>query len=92
MIASGVDGMSRGNYDAGISLGFDVRQYLPLNVSAWDVAGNVLVDWCKSWMEQDYAPPLTLVGWFERGHQSGVHVWAPPPAAALIALKELARS
>ena len=30
------------NYDSGISLGFDVRQFLPLNVSAWNIAGNVL--------------------------------------------------
>jgi hypothetical protein len=27
MIASGVDGLSRGNYDAGISLGFDICQF-----------------------------------------------------------------
>ena len=92
MIASGVDGLSRGNYDAGISLGFDVRQFMPLNVSAWDVAGIVLGRWCKSWMGKDYAPPLTPEGWFEKGHQPGVHIWTPPPAAALIALKELSRS
>jgi len=92
MIASGVDGLSRGNYDAGISLGYDVRQFMPLNISAWDVAGNVLGDWCKSWMGKDYVPPLTPTGWFEEGHQSGVHLWTPPPGAALIALKELARS
>ncbi len=92
MIASGVDGLSCGNYDAGILLGFDVRQYLPLNVSAWDVAGNVLAGWCKSWMDKDFAPPLSPVGWFELGHRPGVHIWTPPPTAALITLKELARS
>jgi len=48
MIASGVDGLSRGNYDAGILLGIDIRQFLPMNLSAWDVAGEVLADWCKS--------------------------------------------
>jgi hypothetical protein len=63
-----------------------------MNLLAWDVAGGVLADWCKSWMGQDYAPPLTPEGWFERGHLPGVHVWAPPPAAALISLRELARS
>ena len=87
MIASGVDGLSRGNYDAGISLGFDVRQFMPLNISAWDVAGNVLGDWCKSWMGKDFVPPLTPLGWFEDGHCPGVHLWTPPPGAALIALK-----
>jgi len=92
MIASGVDGLSRGNYDSGISLGFDVRQFLPLNVSAWDIAGNVLADWCKSWMGEDYRSPLSPVGWFEEGHRPGIHLWAPPPVAALIVLKELTRS
>ena len=74
MIASGVDGLSRGNYDAGISLGIDICQFLPMNLSAWDVAGEVLADWCKSWMGKDYAPLLTPEGWFERGHLPGVHV------------------
>jgi hypothetical protein len=92
MIASGVDGLSRGNYDAGILVGINVRQYLPMKVSAWEVAGNVLEGWCKSWMGGDYTPPLTPKGWFEQGHQPGVHIWTPPPAAALVALKELARS
>ena len=41
MIASGVDGLSCGNYYASILLGIDVHQFLPMNVSAWDVAGNV---------------------------------------------------
>ena len=93
MIASGVDGLSRGNYDAGVLLGIDVRQVLPMNLSAWDVVGEVLKGWCKSWMDTDYAPPLLSEGWFERGHWPGVHICTPPPpTAALIALKELSRS
>jgi hypothetical protein len=91
MIASGVDGLSRGNFDAGISLGFDVCQFMPLNITAWDI-GNVLVEWCKDWMGKDFAPPLSPEGWFVHGHFPGVHLWTPPPVAALIALKELSRS
>ncbi len=34
MIASGVDGLLRGNYDAGMSLGTDVQKSLPMNISA----------------------------------------------------------
>ena len=49
-------------------------------------------DWCKSWMGSDYAPPLAPEGWFAEGHTKGVHIWSPPPGAALIALKELARA
>jgi hypothetical protein len=92
MIASDVDGLSRGNYNAGILLGINVHQFLPVNLSAWDVAGEVLADWCKSWMGEDYAPPLSPEGWFDRGHLTSVHIWAPLPAAVLIALNELARS
>ncbi len=43
-------------------------------------------------MGKDYAPPLTPEGWFDRGHLPGVHVWAPPLAAVLIALKDFAWS
>jgi hypothetical protein len=65
MIASGVDGLSCGNYYASILLGIDVHQFLPMNVSAWELAGNVLEGWCKSWMGRDYTPPLMPKGWFE---------------------------
>ena len=43
-------------------------------------------------MGDDYSTLLEPEGWFEEGHQPGVHIWAPPPAAALIALKEMAKS
>jgi hypothetical protein len=89
-ITSGVDELSHGNYDAGILLHIDVQQFLQMNISAWVVAGNVLEDWCKSWMGIDYAPLLTPKGWFEHG-QPGVHIWTLPPVAMLIALKELLR-
>ena len=92
MIASGVDGLSCSNYDAGISLGFDVHQFMPLNISAWEIAGNVLAEWCKDWMGNDFAPLLSPEGWFDDGHQPGVHLWTPPPAAVVIALKELSGS
>ena len=62
MIASGIDGLSRGSYNAGILLGINVCQFLPMNLLAWDMAGEVLADWCKSWMGEDYVPPLTPEG------------------------------
>ncbi len=62
MIACGVDGLSQGNYDAGISLGINICQFMPLHLSAWNIAGNALADWCKSWMGTDYTPPLTPGG------------------------------
>ena len=43
-------------------------------------------------MGVDYSPPLTTDEWYTRGHLPGVHLWAPPPAGALIALEEIAQS
>ena len=80
------------NYDSGVSLGFDIRDFSPLHRSAFDVAGDVLEGWCKSWMGDDYSTPLEPEGWFEEGHQPGVHIWAPPPAAALIVLKKMVKA
>ena len=59
---------------------------------AFELAGSSLSRWCRSWMGDDYSPPLEPIDWFRRGHTPGIHLWAPPPAAALIALKQLARS
>ena len=43
-------------------------------------------------MGKEYHGPLSPEGWFWHGHLSGVHLWVPPPAAALIALRQLSRS
>jgi hypothetical protein len=58
MVATGMDGRSRGNFDAGVSLGFDLRQLLPLEVSAFDYKDNTLEGWCKSWIGSNYSSPL----------------------------------
>ena len=92
MIESGIDGWSRGDFETGISLGYDMRNFLPLDRSATDVAGPTIIPWLKTWMGDDYHGPLSPEGWFWDGHMPGVHVWTPPPAAALIALKQLSRS
>ena len=92
MIAAGIDGMSRGNQDAGVALGHDIRLFFPLHKGAFDLQPVLLSNWCRMWMEEDYRPPLGPEGWFVEGHRPGVHLWAPPPSAALIALEELAES
>ena len=43
-------------------------------------------------MGKDYSSPLEPIDWFTKGQKPGIHLWAPPPAMALIALKQLARS
>ncbi len=92
MIATGIDGRSRGNLDAGVSLGYDIRQYLPMDRGVAELAGPCLSSWCRSWMGKDYSSPLEPIDWSTKGQKPGVHLWAPPPAMALIALKQLARS
>ena len=92
MIATGIDGRSCGNLDARVSLGYDIRQYLPMDKGAFEVSGDSLKVWCKGWMGKDFSSPLTPVEWFYEAHRPGFHLWAPPPAAALIALKQIARS
>ena len=92
MIKMGFDGLSRGDFDSGIMLGHDIRDLLPLGQSAFQFEGNAIESWAKSWMGSDYSSPLTIEEWFSKGHQPGIHFWAPPPAGALTALEELAQS
>ena len=92
MIRMGFDGLSRGDFDSGIMLGHDIRDLVPLGVSALDFPESSIETWAKSWMGSDYTTPLTIEEWYSKGHQPGVHFWAPPPAGALIALEEMAQS
>lgn len=92
MIATGVDGRSRGDFDAGVSLGHDICQYIPLDRGAFELEGPRLTTWLKGWMGTDFSPPLEPVDWYREGHKPGTHLWAPPPAAALVSLKQLAKS
>jgi len=92
MILTGVDGGSRGNDDAGVLVGRDVREFIPFDKSPFELAGDLLTKWFGEWMKTDYSKPLDPIGWFTRAHLPGVYLWAPSPAAALIVLKQLARS
>ena len=87
MIATGVDGRSRGDFDAGVSLGHDICNSIPLDQGAFDMGGHCLAGWVRSWMGNNYSPLLEPIGWFWKGHKPGTHLWAPPPAVVLVALK-----
>ena len=86
MIITGMDGWSQGNFYAGISLGYNLHQYFPVNMSAFNYEGQTLADWCKSWMGPNYSPPLEPSNWYGGEHLPGVHIWLLPPEAALKAL------
>ena len=42
MIETGMDGWSRGNQDCGISLGHDLRKFVPLNRGPFELNGSTL--------------------------------------------------
>ena len=54
MIATGIDGLSHGDRDLEIAPGYDIRDLVPLRISAFDYTGNQLETWYKS--------SLTLTG------------------------------
>ena len=53
IIRSGINGMSCGNQDADVAFDSDIRQYISLNKSPFELTGGRLGDWCKSWMGED---------------------------------------
>jgi len=96
MIAFGIDGLSRGEFQVGALLRQGPRGILPLHLSALDRSPD-LACWARSWGGEDlrFAEPAD---WFYNAQQGGDYglpqrdetwVWAPPPAAALDALEEL---
>lgn len=79
MIESGIDGWSRGDFETGISLGYDLRTFLPLARSCLEVAGETLLPWLRNWLGDDFTGVLSPEDWFWRGHLPGSHVWTPHP-------------
>ena len=69
-----------------------MRTFLPLDKGAFEQGGPALTEWCHDWMGPEFTGPLSPIDWYRKGHTRGVHVWAPPPGAALVALNQLAQS
>jgi hypothetical protein len=57
MIESGMDGWSRGDFETGISLGYNLRSFIPLARTAIDVAAPTVIPWLRNWMAEDYKGP-----------------------------------
>jgi hypothetical protein len=107
MIAQGNDGISRGELNKGVTAGFSMLAFVPLNLTAFE-RPNGLQEWVESWLGSD-TDFLSPSGWVERGHshdgglydskgflrvkiKSGKLVWVPSPAAADVALEELKKA
>jgi hypothetical protein len=85
----GTDGLSRGSTDAGVLQGDDMLSFIPLHLSAAD-RHPPLAAWIQSWYSDDPYSWLQPFDWFNSGHTAGRNVWCPPPAAADVALEQLA--
>ena len=105
MIAQGTDGLSRGQLNEGVMNGGSVmRDFVPLHLSALDRTSG-LPQWVDSWAGStplvltptdwferghDIDGGCTGVDGFWRPVVSpGTYLWAPPPAAADVALEQL---
>jgi hypothetical protein len=107
MIAQGTDGLSRGNLEEGVLAGEDILSFIPWHRGAIE-RHPPLATWMASWLPEDHtvltpedwfelghdirswkpgpgglSHPVTL---------KGTWVWAPPPAAADVAIEELRKA
>jgi len=88
MIASGIDGLSRGDTGEGILGGQHVLNFVPLSQPAVERSGKLL-PWVQTWAGS-HLKLLDADGWFEEGHSaSGSYLWSPAPAAAEAAVEQL---
>jgi hypothetical protein len=93
MIAQGTDGLSRGLTTKGVMTGLNMLHFVPLHLDALERQGPSLQEWILSWFSGQDAPAfLQPRGWFTLGHTHSTCVWSPPPAAAEVALEQLAYS
>ncbi len=91
MIQQGTDGLSRGDLTEGVMAGGDMLSFLPLSQGAMEIQPNLL-EWIQRWTGSPKMKVLTEMEWFYHGHKSECSIWAPAPAAASIALDEIAEA
>ena len=103
----GTDGISRGSFKEGITLGESMLSFCPWHLSSLE-QNKLLKDWVKTWTGPN-VEFLSPSDWFTRGHdwngyykddlgfwrqsvKSGNFIWTPPPAADHINLEELRKA
>ena len=92
MIRTGYDGGSRGDYDTGGFAGENHLEFVPLHKTALEWGGETIQQHLRECLGKVDLAPLTPEGWFTTGHRGPEHLWAPPPAAALIALEQISEA
>jgi hypothetical protein len=107
MKAQGTDGVSRGQLKEGVSAGADMLSFIPFQLSAIQRSPAV-EDWICSWLgeEAELLKPegwferghgllggkTDSKGFWRHEFKPGRFIWAPPPAAADVAIEELRKA
>ena len=90
MILTGIDGVSRGDMNAGVMAGADMLSYVPLHLSLLQRSPS-LRGWLKEWIGYG-GLFLEASDWPRKHLNHGTYVWSPPPAASPAALEWLGES
>jgi hypothetical protein len=93
MVWQGTDGLSRDDFNAGVMMGEEMKDFIPIHLSAFDRSCE-LKDWIGSWaVDKDGLKGtfMTPDDW-PQGHERGTYVWSPPPSAAPTAIEWMAGS
>ena len=88
MIASGVDGLSRGDHSSGVMQGKTLESFVPLHLTALERSPSLL-PWLEDILEGHQANFLTPEGWFDETAAEGTFVWSPAPAATDVVVERL---
>jgi hypothetical protein len=95
MIWIGVDGLSRGDHNAGVMAGDAMLSFVPLAQSTAERSPGVL-PWVRSWAAPKDASKgvkvLAPTEWCEPHPSGRTYVWLPPPAAAGATIEWLGQS
>ena len=107
MIGQGSDGLSRGNLTEGVMLGRTMTSYVPLSATALERSAG-LEKWIRTWAGDDlevlspkdwFSRGQGIAGYLISKeniclpyYKAGTFLWAPAPAVASVAIKELRRA
>ena len=90
MIESGVDGLSRGDLNAGMMNGQSIYSFIPLHLSALERSPS-LTSWVHTWAGLSLSV-LSPNDWPKKHEEGKTYLWTPPPAAADAALDWMGES
>jgi hypothetical protein len=100
----GMAGVSRGQLKEGVATGKDMLSFIPFHLSVIQ-RSPLVETWLRSWLGEDaevlspegwfkgghghFGGKYDARGFWHHTIKTGTFIWNPPPAAALVAIKEL---